>query len=806
MTYIMKNFARFITVFIAVIALMLFFMPVGKLHADISGNIEINNGDVYTLDRTVTVTVRRDSSRPRSHWVQLWESGKWTETVEFHYLGSNEENFSFTFTPGDDSKTLWAAFSFGGVTYHNNTSDSIIIDTTDPVAEAGGPYTGDEKNPVSFDGSGSSDANGIVKYEWDFGSGFSDFGATPQNTWDDPFTGQVTLRVTDAAGRQSTDTADVTINNVPPVADAGGPYSGDEGSDISFSASGSTGQGLTLFEWDFGSGFESLGEAFTKKWDDNTSGTVTLRITDEDGETAEDTAGYTVNNVSPVADAGGPYSGLTGDEINISGSFTDQGSADTITQWEWDMDYDGSIFNIDKTGQDITGQWADNGTYTIALKVTDDDGAVSVPDTAEVTINNREPSADAGGPYDVDEGSSVALDGSGSGDADGMISEYAWDLDNDGVYDDATGQDPVFDASSLDGPSTVNISLKVTDDDGAADTEDSTITVHNVSPSADAGGDYDVNEGSTISLSGSASDPCPSDTLTYTWDLDNDGVYDDATGQDPVFDASSLDGPSTVNISLKVTDDDGAADTEDSTITVHNVSPSADAGGPYEGFTLENINISGIGMDPCALDTLIFEWDIDYDGITFDVDATGENITNSWPDDGLFEIALRVTDDDGAISEIKTAEVVINNRAPKADAGGPYSGKVNSTINFDGSGSSDNDGSISGYSWDFGDGSSKVLSKNAKHSYNKVGTYIATLTVTDNDGARSKSSAFVTVTEIPATITVAGLTDEGNIDVLGLTELPYTGINPFIPLSGIAVIGSGLGIFIAGVRRRKKKQ
>jgi len=485
MTYIMKNFARFITVFIAVIALMLFFMPVGKLHADISGNIEINNGDVYTLDRTVTVTVRRDSSRPRSHWVQLWESGKWTETVEFHYLGSNEENFSFTFTPGDDSKTLWAAFSFGGVTYHNNTSDSIIIDTTDPVAEAGGPYTGDEKNPVSFDGSGSSDANGIVKYEWDFGSGFSDFGATPQNTWDDPFTGQVTLRVTDAAGRQSTDTADVTINNVPPVADAGGPYSGDEGSDISFSASGSTGQGLTLFEWDFGSGFESLGEAFTKKWDDNTSGTVTLRITDEDGETAEDTAGYTVNNVSPVADAGGPYSGLTGDEINISGSFTDQGSADTITQWEWDMDYDGSIFNIDKTGQDITGQWADNGTYTIALKVTDDDGAVSVPDTAEVTINNREPSADAGGPYDVDEGSSVALDGSGSGDADGMISEYAWDLDNDGVYDDATGQDPVFDASSLDGPSTVNISLKVTDDDGAADTEDSTITVHNVSPSAD---------------------------------------------------------------------------------------------------------------------------------------------------------------------------------------------------------------------------------------------------------------------------------------------------------------------------------
>jgi len=71
-----------------------------------------------------------------------------------------------------------------------------------------------------------------------------------------------------------------------------------------------------------------------------------------------------------------------------------------------------------------------------------------------------------------------------------------------------------------------------------------------VAPSADAGGPYSVDEGSTIVLSGTGSDVCPSDSLSYSWDLDGDGLYGDAAGQNPTFDASNLDGPSTVNISL----------------------------------------------------------------------------------------------------------------------------------------------------------------------------------------------------------------------------------------------------------------
>jgi len=92
----------------------------------------------------------------------------------------------------------------------------------------------------------------------------------------------------------------------------------------------------------------------------------------------------------------------------------------------------------------------------------------------------------------------------------------------------------------------------------------------------------------------------------------------------------------------------------------------------------------------------------------------------------------------------RTVTVTAANQPPTASAGGPYSGTTGQSIQFNGSGSSDPDGTVTGYSWTFGDGSigSGV---SPTHAYASPGGYTVALTVTDNSGASSSASTTANV-------------------------------------------------------------
>jgi LysM repeat protein len=97
---------------------------------------------------------------------------------------------------------------------------------------------------------------------------------------------------------------------------------------------------------------------------------------------------------------------------------------------------------------------------------------------------------------------------------------------------------------------------------------------------------------------------------------------------------------------------------------------------------------------------------------------------------------------------IITPESCDNNIPPVADAGGPYDamrGKGQAVVTFDGSGSSDSDGMIISYEWDFGDNSAVESGETVTHGYTSVGSYVATLTVTDDCGAIGQDTADVTI-------------------------------------------------------------
>lgn len=87
---------------------------------------------------------------------------------------------------------------------------------------------------------------------------------------------------------------------------------------------------------------------------------------------------------------------------------------------------------------------------------------------------------------------------------------------------------------------------------------------------------------------------------------------------------------------------------------------------------------------------------------------------------------------------------VDQNIAPTANANGAYAGTINTAITFSSTGSSDTDGSITAYSWNFGDGTTSTLS-NPSHTYTAANTYNVTLTVTDNEGATNTSTTTATI-------------------------------------------------------------
>jgi hypothetical protein len=88
----------------------------------------------------------------------------------------------------------------------------------------------------------------------------------------------------------------------------------------------------------------------------------------------------------------------------------------------------------------------------------------------------------------------------------------------------------------------------------------------NKPPTVDAGGPYSVYEGGAVTVTATGSDP-NGDTLTYAWDLDNDGSFE-TPGQSATFDASALTAPAVYTISAQATDPGGLTAVDDATVNV----------------------------------------------------------------------------------------------------------------------------------------------------------------------------------------------------------------------------------------------
>jgi len=171
-----------------------------------------------------------------------------------------------------------------------------------PTATAGGPYTSTVGVPLSLTSAGSSDSDGtITSSAWSFGDGTSGTGTTVTKSYAAAGTFPVTLTVTDDKGATATAQTTATVTaaaggNVPPVAQANGPYAATAGVPFSLSSVGSSDPNGTIvtYSWALGNGQTVTGQTPSVTYAVAGTYTVTLTVTDNGGLTSSAQATVTV--------------------------------------------------------------------------------------------------------------------------------------------------------------------------------------------------------------------------------------------------------------------------------------------------------------------------------------------------------------------------------------------------------------------------------------------------------------------------------------------------------------------------------
>ena len=509
-----------------------------------------------------------------------------------------------------------------------------------PSANAGGPYSGYAGRSLVFSANDSSDADGtLVSYVWDFGDGNRGVGATASHTYASPGDYDVTLTVTDNGGATATDDATASLTlpppNQPPLAGAGGPYTGTTGQALTVSAAGSTDAdgSIVRYEWDFGDGTTGTGMTTSHTYTMAGTYTLTVTVTDDVGDT--DVATTTATVVSaPVT--------VFADSFE-SNSFAGRWTQDSQNDW-----------------------YVSTQRRTVGSRSAEVDGSASNAQLISVPI--------------------------ATGGASSATITFSW-----------------FNETSLD--TNEYLAFDVSTDGGTTWTEQARLRA-NQDPE-NAWRPVQVN------LTGLA--PTASLRLRFR------GTMSDSTED------ANLD-----NVIVTVNPTPTA-----------NQAPSANAGGPYSGYAGRSLVFSANDSSDADGTLVSYVWDFG-DGNR----GVGATASHTYASPGDYDVTLTVTDNGGATAtDDTTASLTLPppNQPPLAGAGGPYTGTTGQALTVSAAGSTDADGSIVRYDWDFGDGTTGT-GMTASHTYTMAGTYTLTVTVTDDVGDTDVATTTATVVSAPVTV------------------------------------------------------
>ncbi|MEP2771630.1 MAG: PKD domain-containing protein [Fulvivirga sp.] len=728
-------------------------------------NSVVLNGSGVDSDGTISSHSWTKISGPATFTL----SGENTSVLTASNLVSGTYEFRLTVTDDDGA---------------SDTDVALVNVAPETVNQAPDVNAGSDKaitlptDQVSFSGSATDSDGTITSYSWSQINGPSSATLSGESTQNLTASGLIAgqydfqLEATDNDGTTGSDNVSVSVSsaNISPDVFAGNDINlilPTNSVDISGTASDADGSIIST-NW---TQTQGVAASFTVSGStisitDLIEGYYAFEFSATDNQGAQNNdevqVVVTTGNSIPVVNAGIDQTiTLPTNSINLSGSATD--SDGTIISYSWTKESGPSATLVNASTSTLTANNLVEGSYVFKLTATDDDGDIG-SDEVSVLVNpestNTPPTANAGNNKNITlPTNTVTINGSGS-DPDGTVTTYAWTkVSGSSVTINNENTASVTLSNLLEG--TYIFRLTVTDNDGAQDTDDVTITVSpstvNQEPVANAGNDINlILPTNSTNLTGSGSDSDGS-IVSYSWMQ--------VSGPSTATLNNANNATATINnlaqgtyiFKLTVTDDDDAQDEDEVSIVVYpegaNQSPFADAGADsYLVLPTNSTNINGSGSDPDGTVTS-YVWS-KLSGPTAELsNISSPTLTISEMVEGIYVLELTVTDNDGASGSDEVTIQVLpesTNQSPSVDVGSDINlilPENNTVINGS---ASDNDGTIASTVWTQLNGPSTATLSNSNTLDLTIedlieGTYSFRLTATDDDGAEGSDQINVSV-------------------------------------------------------------
>jgi len=421
---------------------------------------------------------------------------------------------------------------------------------------------------------------------------------------------------------------------------------------------------------------------------------------------------------------------------------------------------------------DLTGH-QQQGTWTLSIRDTRpaDGGTLESwgADIAKADCTPRAVASFAAAPDQVEPGAAVSFDASASRIPGTGVTRYEWDLDGNGSYETDRGPEPTV-SHVFPVRGNVPVGLRITGAPGTQATTTRAIPVTQAPVASFTSTPAAPLSGETVSFDAAASHDVESDgtIVRYEWDLDGDGSFETDRGTQVTAQRSYVQ-PGTVQVRLRVTDDNGATTTVGQPVTIDNRPPVAGLAVPAPAVVGTTATFSAASSTDPDGTVVRYEWDLDGDPATFELD-TGSVPTaqRTFTAAGRYDARVRVTDNAGD-SDVRAVPLVITTRPTARIVVTPKPSRPNQVVTLDASSSTDADGTVATFAWDLDGNGSYETSTGATPTVARpftLGDHPVGVRVTDNDGATGGETA--TVSAVNA-LPVAAITASANPATAGST-------------------------------------